>query len=315
MIRIVYIVLIINIQQLNFLYAQQSPLAEYVRVAHKDVPVVESNRQKVVGIDIDKLMEKYIDQFEIFETSGKGASFSGIRCSWRVKPDPKDPETRYFWGKKRSEQHYRQYINLHVGVFSSHKDALHAAELYFSDISVVPELNPIFKYDPGFVSWTIPLSTGSLFVRDNVFLSLQLSDNFDLEKIMGQIGQELINGSDAVLKGEEINKPQIESDTIPETVVFDPGVQVNSFSLSAHDIDGLNLYRCIWASPIQYETVHPNIVINPVNYPMFQWELEKQVVITSRGSVDETFEVTAVVVNELCVVSDVVVKDIRVKIP
>lgn len=126
------------------------------------IKINPSGRLLVTEIDIDKVMSRYIEDYDVFEKSLM-IGYSSLTWIWRVKPDPNDPETRYFWGVKRDTDFYKRKINISIGIFPSHEEAIRRAiDEMRSMAAVVPLINNGEK-EPGYVAWIGDIQYGIIF--------------------------------------------------------------------------------------------------------------------------------------------------------
>ncbi len=280
-----------------------------------DVPVVESKRQLITGVRIESFLEKYVPDLDDFEYEFVGGYY-GLVAHGRVKPDPNDPETRFFWGSKRHLPFYKRRWGISIGVYKSHRDALLAASRYYKNRSALKEVNPLDKDNPGFVSW----GEGK-WVIDNVFAGFSSGDILDKKEIRTALKQGLLHGAEWVIKGDKPIPPQIQGENFPSefSLWIDRKVEAE---LNIIEPNGLKVYRNIHARNLRgYKKEYEPSVFGtglterfPIHLkPLIKWKSPDIVQITQNGAV--TFDLETVAVNNLCVVSDVFKKEIRISVP
>ncbi len=282
---------------------------ERIQVWRDQVPVIESNRPLITGIDLDKVFSRYLADYDAFERSPMGPYEDGIVWKWRVKPDPKDPETRYFWGKKRSEPYYQRFVRLTIGVFPSHRDAIIA--IPETDIQEVPRLNPIDPDDPGFVSWNSMNPNQFSFIRDNVYVAIQIDESLNPQEMAKQLDRDLKNGAEGIFKGKTVVRPIIDGSDFTDQVSFWVKGKTTA-ALRAIDPDKRELIGNVWVNDINRSLAIP---VDETNVPIITWIRPDLVEIKHRGQVSRAAEVCAIVVNDRCVVSEVWKKIVTFSVP
>ncbi len=310
-----YSITIIVFSILLFVYSsfsQNSTTKNVVDYRKQRIQIHKSNRQLVTGIDVEKVMQRYISDYEAFEISKSGISMGGLTFRWRVKPDSTDPETRYFWGKKRSLPYYCRYVRLDIGIFRSHHDAVQAAVRTLSTFQMLPSCNPIDPEEPGFVSWG-----NDIFVRDNVYILLLVHDLLNPAEIRRRFDQDLKNGAEGIQKGDVVNPPIIHGEDFPSEFAF--WIQKKATAqLFVSDPNQYETYPFIWVSDFEFPKIErlpdgTQITFPRINPPAVKWIGDNRIEIYHQDK-DDRVTLSAVAVNEMCVVSDLWEKKVEISV-
>ncbi len=307
-------------------FAQEEDVSQSVRFQHVyDIPVIESERPLIAGVKIELFLIQHIPEYDDFEYTLTGG-FRGIGATGRVKPDPNDPETRFFWGKKRNLPFYKRQWRIAIGVYQSHRDALVAASRYYSDWSVIINTDPMEKENPGFVSWSgkdfaIDSWSGTDFVIDNVFACFSASNSMNTVEIITALKQGLFDGAEWVIKGDKPVSPQIQGEDFPSEFSFWVD-QMAKTQLTIVEPNERKIFQRIQPRNKRgyKKKYNPALFLGglkeiPIySMPTIKWQQSGVVEITHSGG-PLTFDLEAVAVNDLCVVSDVWKKEIHISIP
>ena len=264
-----------------------------------------SNRPLITGVDLDKIMNRYIDGYNVFERSAMVGPNAMIWL-WNVKPDPSDPETQYFWGKKRNTDYYKRQFNLTIGVFSSHQEAVKRAVEFLNSISIIVKLVDEGKKEPGYVAWEKGYT-----VRDNVFYAVDFcTEPYDRNALQQKLDRDILEGAEGVEKGNAVELPIIDGNEIPDEIVIPLGEKVR-VPLKAPDPNSRKIYREVYFYKEKGISNIPTELRS--ESPLLDWIAPDSVEITDRGNVDGVLR--AVVVNNRCVFSDVFEKRVKIKVP
>lgn len=182
---------------------------KYVSVSGTQVPINESSRRLITGVDLNRMLSRYIDDFDAFERQIGSYSFiHGLKSIWLVKPIPGDSSTDYFYGKRRNEPFFKRVIDITIAIAKSHRNALVTAGVYYHNCSTPPFIS-YSSNNPGFVSLH---ENQRVFVLDNLFVALTISGDLDSKKIIELLIEDLKNGGDGVFKGDPITPPSLSYD-------------------------------------------------------------------------------------------------------
>ncbi|MFH1737608.1 MAG: hypothetical protein ABIH23_01280 [bacterium] len=291
--------------------------ADSVQIHTGIIPIRDSGRPLITGIDLDKVFSRYIDDYDRFERGAMGPDVSGMTWRWRVKPLPDDPDTKYFWGSKRKEPYYRRFVKLEIGVFSSHGQALLAARYRLTHQQAHVPMDALDPGDPGFVSWG-----GTFFVRDNVFYSLQVSPEFNPASVLKQFHDDLIHGAEGITKGDKVPLPIIQGDNFPSDMTSFKMEGNLAAPLDVKDPNGRPLYCAVWVADHDLDAARRGLSweelsrlnIPSTKSPTIRWVKPNIVVVEKVGNVT-VVDLAAVAMNDLCVVSDIWTKRVRIAPP
>ncbi|MFH1743536.1 MAG: hypothetical protein ABIH23_31415 [bacterium] len=283
--------------------------SDFVTVAGEEIPVMKEPETLIVGVDPDKIFRRYISDFHLFERSIMGPTACGVTIKWGI-PKPRYTTwegMRAAWSMKRDPR----YINLAIGVFPSHREALAGAADYYSNLSEPPEAVRFSAEDPGFVSWTMPGSfVCASFVRDNVFVHLAIADELDPHTFVENLKSDLRNGAEGVLRGEKVERPVIVDPGYPQDFSLKER-ETAIGTLEAIDPNGRKLYRRVW---MDLSHLVPGQIYRVPTISTMEWRESGKVEILPNDAGSFTLELRAVVVNDLFVVSDVWSKSVRVSV-
>jgi hypothetical protein len=271
----------------------------------------ESNRKLVTGIDLNKVFQRYVDDYENFAYDYDLCGSSMI-WKWRVKPDPKDKETRYFWGKKRSQPFYQRYMGMEIGVFSSHRAAVDAALEASISNSVGPDLNEDKSKVNGYTRWDYFDGSDHFFVRDNVFVYFYASEDMNPAKIVQMLDNDLQQGCEGITKGDHVDLPQI----VDNEFRTDYSIALNSKETTKLDvIKPLNskYIKKIWLNHDR-RFFSDEFQKNGIGRPKLKWLKDGAVEIYEKGPI-QNLKLKAIVCTDRCVMSEVWEKTINISIP
>ncbi|HPA47575.1 MAG TPA: hypothetical protein PK395_17545, partial [bacterium] len=279
--------------------------------------IQDSGRPLVTGIDLDKVFSRYVADYDRFERGSMGPFSFGMIWRWRVKPLPDDPETKFYWGSKRNDPYYRRFIRLDGGVFSSHGQALLAADRRLTHQQASVPIDPLNPNDPGFVSW----GDGAYFVRDNVFYCLQISSEFNTAQMLERFHTDLLNGAEGITKGLEVPVPIIEGDAFPsDMTLFAIGGKPMA-PLTVKDPNGRPVYRDVWDEDSDSRAIQRIMSKEkggpggPSRIPSsIRWDDSNMVVVDNPGNAT-VVDLAAVAMNDRCLVSDIWTKRVRIAPP
>jgi|GEM_PF-1310360 len=266
------------------------------------VPLRDSGRPLVTGIDLDKVFSRYVTDYDRFERSPMGPLASGMIWRWRVKPLADDPETKYYWGSKRKDPYFKRSIRPDIGVFRSHYEALVGATFYLTSQQAYTPMDELNPNDPGFVSW----GGGTYFVRDNVFYSLSMSPELNPAPLE-QFHKELISGAEGITKGAEVPVPVIIGDGFPSDMTAFKIDGKPAAPLDVKDPNGRPVYCDLWVEAT--DDPLPNVRTSPPpgdyvphRSPQIRWAKPNMVVVDAPGTA-KVVDIAAVAMNDLCLVS------------
>ena len=283
---------------------------------------INENQEKkhndlVVGINIDQLMSRYIPDYDVFEQRLSGVGYFGNMYRWSVKPDPNDPETQYWWGKKRNLPFYRRFIRIDIGVFRSHSDAIQAASDTMKMWQEKPEKNQADPNDVGYESWG-----DHMFVRDNVYVFLLMSDSFNPSDVLKGLDEDIKNGADGIEKGTEVQPPVIIDKNFPTSI----GLWINQRAkteLLVEEPNNRDYSKQIWvhhseSKPILIDSQSPNIPLifsrsDMLLPPGLRWHSDGTVEVIHREKNDHAV-LRAIAVNNRCVVSELWEKEVCISV-
>ena len=271
----------------------------------------ESNRMLVTEIDVNKVFQRYVDDYENFAYD-HALSVSSLNWKWRVKPDPNDKETRYFWGKKRSQPFYQRYMGLDIGVFSSHRAAVDAAIEAFQMNQVRPVLNEDKSKENGYTRWDYFDGSYHFFVRDNVFVNFCASEDMNPAKIVQMLDNDLQTGCEGITKGDHVDLPQI----VDNEFRTDYSIALNSKATTKLDvIKPLNskFINKIWVD-FDRRLFSDEFHKNGIERPKLKWSKDGTVEIYEKGPI-QNLKLKAIVCTDRCVMSEVWEKTINIRIP
>ncbi|MBN2326811.1 MAG: hypothetical protein JXR73_06630 [Candidatus Omnitrophica bacterium] len=272
---------------------------------NQSIKINPSNRPLITGVDLDKVMSRYIDDYSVFERSAMISPFS-IIWLWNVKPDPNDPETQYFWGSKRDTPFYKRQFNITIGIFPSHEEAVKRTVEMMKTISIVIPLIDHGEREPGYVAWDRGYT-----VRDNVLYAVDFcTEPFHREELQKQLGRDFLEGAEGISKGAFVELPEIDGSDIPDEVAIPLNGKI-TLSLRASDPTSRKLYRRASFFKEKNSSMIPPTL--RAEAPSVDWIEPDALEIKERGSISGTLE--AVVINDHCVISDVFKKRISIKVP
>ncbi len=284
-------------------FAQEGDDVKTVRYLNSDIPVMESNRPLITGLKIESFLKEYIPDLEDFEYELVGG-FNGIVARGRVKPDPNDPETRFCYGKKRKLPFYKRRWKISLGIFRSHRDALLAAVRSLSMVNIPVPVAPIEKENPGFVFWH-----EGKYVIDNVLAGFDGSKEMDAKRIQNALKRGLIDGAEWVIKGGKPIPPIIQGEDFPSEFSLETGGIVN-VSLPVYDPNLRKIYTRISPDTYRKADDYPErwtgLGYEPFPTPSVEWEPSGIVKLSLYSFT--IFDLKAVAVNDICVVSDLWIK-------
>ncbi len=284
-------------------FAQEQDDVETVRYLNFDIPVVESNRPLITGLKIESFLKEYIPDLEDFEYELVGG-FNGIVARGRVKPDPNDPETRFCYGKKRKLPFYKRRWKISLGIFRSHRDALLAAVRSLSMVNMPVPVAPLEKENPGFVFWH-----EGKYVIDNVLAGFEGSKEMDAKRIQNALKRELIDGAEWVIKGGKPIPPIIHGEDFPAKFTLQTS-GIAAATLQVYDPNLRKFYRRISPFTFGKEKEYPERFtddgIEAFSAPIVEWGPSGDVQLHLKEFT--VFDLKAVAVNDLCVVSDLWIK-------
>ncbi len=285
---------------------------ETVQFQEYEIPVVESNRPLITGVKIEVFLKKYIPEFEDFEYKLVGG-FKGLGARGRLKPVP-NRNLAYVFDSSKPHVPIRRWA-ITIGVYRSHREALLAALRHFSGWNITVEADPLDKENPGFVSWG-----DDRCVIDNVYAGFSSGEIPNKKAIQNELKQGLLHGAEWVIKGGKPIPPQIQGEDFPSefSLWIDRKAEA---PLPVMDPNERKIFKRFFALNLrgydkEYEPGPMGLLaeIHPTDLePILKWKPSGIVEIIHRGNV--TFDLEAVAVNDLCVVSDVFKKEIRINVP
>ena len=277
---------------------------ETIGVGIEKVEVLAEPETLIVGVDVDKLMKRHLPDYDLFYRSSMGPGADGILFRWRIRN----------WSTPRD----RKFVRMSVGVFSSHREALLAADRYLRTMAAVLMLVPRSPDDPTYLAWNIPGSgdVPGTFVRDNALITIQVADELDPPAFIKAIDTDLKEGAEGVLKGTKVEPPTIVDPGFPSSFSPKKGDKAVA-SLGVSDPNDRPTYRRMWVHEFQI----PHSWLNRIFYMIFSrpeqprvaWYDTDEVVIEPHGG-PITVELHAIAANDLCVVSHVWSKSFQLSI-
>lgn len=281
---------------------------DFITILGVDIPVQQHPEMLVTGIDVDTIVNRHIPDLSSFQKSISGPSGCGLLFRWRVpRPSYRNVEEMHrVWSSKGDPR----FMRLDIGIYPDPRKALIAAKRHFDTIAAVPRVVELSREDPGYVSWTIEREeVPRWFVRDNVFVCLQIAEELNPAAFLRAFDEDLKNGADGIFKGDRVEPPIIHAADFPSSLALDKGKKV-SVPLDAGDFHGRRLYRSAWiAEPVQTSTPRfrlPNV--------RALWTESGQLEIKCDEKGQIMVAVHAVAVNDLCVVSEVWSKQILISV-
>lgn len=272
---------------------------------NQSIKINPSNRPLITGVDLDKVMSRYIDDYSVFERSAMISPFS-IIWLWNVKPDPNDPETQYFWGSKRDTPFYKRQFNITIGIFPSHEEAVKRTVEMMKTISIVIPLIDHGEREPGYVAWDRGYT-----VRDNVLYAVDFcTEPFHREELQKQLDRDFLEGAEGISKGAFVELPEIDGGDIPDEVAIPLNGKI-ILPLRASDPTSRKFYRLALFYKDKSSSTIPSTL--RAEAPSVDWIEPDALEIKERGSISGTLE--AVVINDRCVVSDVFKKRLTIQVP
>ncbi|MFH1741041.1 MAG: hypothetical protein ABIH23_18725 [bacterium] len=286
---------------------------ESVRIAGEDVAVLMEPETLIVGVDVDSLIKRYLPDFDLFRKSMMGPGPDGITFEWQIPmlPYSNVESMRRVWSTPRDPR----FIRLNIGIFPSHREALLASAEHFMGIQAVPKIVQPSPEDPTYVAWTIPGPRGDvprLFVRDNALVTIQVADELDPPTFVKALDKDLKEGAEGVLKGTKVEPPVITDPGFPYSFSLAAG-QKGAASLRVSDPNGRPTYRMLWVEKHDIPPSKPNTDFPHPEPPQVAWGESGLVTIEPRGG-PVTVELRAVAVNDLCLVSELWSKSVRLSV-
>jgi hypothetical protein len=203
-------------------------------------------------------------------------------------------------------------ISLEIGVFRSHRDALLAANLFLNSIQMTYDPPVLSTDDPGYVTWINPNSKlPDVFVRDNVFVNIEATGVLDPATVIRAIDNDLKNTAEGITRGEKVEPPLIHDVDFPSEMSISRARFGNAL-LSASDPNARKIWRRLWTAGNDLPS-EPNTPPSELKQPRISWNNSDVVEFVPRGAPGTiTVTLKAVAVNDLCVVSDVWTKTVRI---
>jgi len=296
--------------------AENSKEKEYIKVYLDQVPVNESDRPLITGIDVDKLLRRYISDYDKFLREPMGVFGNGIVIELYVKRDPND-RLKGIDGTSILLPENQRFIKMTIGAHPSHRDAIIAPTRVLEQ--GIPRLIPPDENDPGYISWDCSSNSDTFehyrFVRDNVYIAIQLSKLFDPPSFVKRLDNDLKNGGEGIMKGDKPAPPIIEGNDFPGDVVqWNEGK--SQLKLNAYDPNKRVFYAVMWLEDINRPITYPNMRINNQEMPpQVSWNPPGIVEFTKHTPFNRVVELNAVAANDLCVVSEIWKKKVLIKTP
>ncbi len=272
---------------------------------NQTIKINPSNRPLITEIDVDKVMSRYLVDYDVFERRCMIGP-SALIWRWNVKPDPSDPETQYFWGSKRNTPYYKRQFNLTIGVFSSHEEAVKRAVELMNSISLIVKLLDDGTHEPGYVAWERGYT-----VRDNVLYAIDFcTEPFNRAAWQKRLDREVLRGANGIEKGHFVEPPIIDGSEIPDEIIIPFGEKV-ILPLKASDPNSREIFRGIYFMNDKEESLLP-VELRPES-PSLDWITPDSLEMRENGSISGVLR--AVAVNDRCVFSDIFEKRVTIKVP
>ena len=275
------------------------------------IPVRESDRLLVTGIDLNALMGPYMQDHDEHEYRrwGMGPDPSGAAWNWRVK---RDAEKSSRIEGDTSGDRRRWYMRLQIGVFGSHREALLGAHFHYTHMQAVCYTHPIDPEERGYVSWhRHNRSVRDGFVRDNVFVQVATSENAD--EIMDGLDRDIKNGAEGISKGPVVQKPVILGEGFPNQLTARTDGKLSA-PLPVADPRDRPVYVTVAVTDSDIVSSEIGSMAPAVIPPDVRWEEPGVVVVHNPGSA-KVVDLLATAMNDLCVVSTWEKKGVRIVPP
>ncbi|HQP99686.1 MAG TPA: hypothetical protein PLY86_14600 [bacterium] len=281
------------------------------------ISVQDTGRSLITGIDLDKVVSRYLKNYDQFRKRAILPYLYGMTWGWRLKEIPEGPETGYSGGPKRRPRYEGPSFRLLIGVFRSHGQALLAAEDYLTHQQAYFPMDTLNPDDPGFVSWG-----GTYFVRDNVFYFPQITSDLNRASVWEQLHKDLRDGTEGITRGSEVPLPVILGDDFPSDMTVSKIEGKPTAPLLAKDPNGQHLWYNVWVADTDDDAAWRRLskeekMSKSRSYkrsPQVKWVDPNMVVVENPGSAT-VVDLAAIAMNDLCLVSDIWVKRVRIAPP
>jgi len=151
-----------------------------------------------------------------------------------------------------------------------------------------------------------------VFVRDNVFVNIQVAEQLDPATVIRAIDNDLKNTAEGITRGEKVEPPMIQDVDFPSEMSISRARFGNAL-LSASDPNGHRVWHSVWIAGNDLPNLGPNTQPSELTEPQITWKNTGMVEFVPRGAPGTiTVTLKAVAVNDLCVVSDVWTKTVRI---
>ncbi len=271
------------------------------------IPVRESNRLLVTGIDLDTVMARYIPDYDQYTRGGMGPFPYGMLWRWRFS---RDTDATKPGGEKRSTEKSGRRIMMIVGVFGSHREALLGADSYFRSIQAVLRMDPVDNQQQGYISW----AGKSGFVRDNVFIYLGMPGGPPTQgEVVNALDRDLMSGADGISKGTAVERPVILGGEFPDQIPVSADGRA-AVGLEVREPRQRQIYTNLIVTDSDIEFPEIGSMAPAPHPPVIRWEKPGEVVVRNAGSA-AIVDIQATAMNDLCVVSTWEKKGVRIVPP
>jgi len=298
-----------------FLFFPNAAASDSVMVARHEVLVLSEPELPITGVDLANVLKRHIPDFSQFERDVLGPADFGIGFDYRIPPPRSLTHANTAEGAMAAMAWPRdpRGISLEIGVFRSHRDALLAANLFLNSIQMTYDPPVLSTDDPGYVTWINPNSKlPDVFVRDNVFVNIEATGVLDPATVIRAIDNDLKNTAEGITRGEKVEPPLIHDVDFPSEMSISRARFGNAL-LSASDPNGHRVWHSVWIAGNDLPNLGPNTQPSELTEPQITWKNTGMVEFVPRGAPGTiTVTLKAVAVNDLCVVSDVWTKTVRI---
>ncbi len=265
---------------------------------NQEIPMRESQRQPVIGIDIEEMLDAHVENLKAYRNMVYVHDSVGLISNWRSEGEAKSSEKTVG-------------IGLIIGVHPSHRAALEAAKERFESLSVLFQLVTPDENELGYIAWIPPGNLTRAFVRDNVFVQITCRDMDKLDSLAKVIDLAIKNDGAGVYKGNKVIQPEVREANFPSELVADTGGKVCAV-LNANDPGGRQLYRGLQSFIVNpAPPVEGLIQIGPPQ-PNIKWNNDGIVEFQMKNGRFDLM-IRAVVINDRCVVSEKWEKEVIVR--
>ena len=139
------------------------------------------------------------------------------------------------------------------------------------------------------------------FVRDNVYVGLQLSESFNPKEVSARFDRELKEGAAGIFKNGKLEPVEILDATFPSEI-SDWNNGVFTMFLGVRDPNKLKFWPIIWFDERQPMGSGPkdwSKVMLP--FPALTWNPPGFLELKTTGALDQELTLRAAVINEYCV--------------